>query len=552
MSMSKSKKAPIFIGVAWPYVNGDLHVGHVAGYLLPADITARAYRLMGHEVLMASGSDSHGTPITVEADKRGVTPQEIVDIYHPKNLKLFESLGLTFDNYTTTITELHKDITQKILLSFWEKDLIEIKTQKQYYSPSLSRFLPDRYVEGKCPHCGFEGARSDQCDNCGNLLDQNLINPYAKLDNNPVELKDTEHLFIKWGEIQNEIEEYVGAKSDKWRQWVKKETQNWLDRGLEPRAVSRDLDWGVEIPDEIAKKLPNSENKRLYVWFDAVIGYYSASCEWANGDEKKLNNFWRNGNCLHYYFMGKDNLVFHTIFWPGQLMTFDESLNLPDFPAINQYLNLEGKKFSKSRGVVVDTAQFIEKFNSDALRFYLTTIMPETADTSFSMEDFYNKNNDLLVGHIGNYIHRTLSLYNGEEINGEINNDVITTILQARTSIIDHIRKSEFKKYWEELDKLASFANQYFDDKKPWVSKKEDKGKFLSDGVNLIILAHALASLIEPITPFAAEKYRENTTLQSNELWQKGDNKEFYNALIDQISLQNKPEALFEKYEAEK
>jgi methionyl-tRNA synthetase len=530
-------KKNIFIGVAWPYVNGDLHVGHVAGYLLPADITARFFRLRGNNVLMASGSDCFGTPITVEADKRKVNPGDIVDEYHERNLKLFENLGLTFDIYTKTTTDNHKKITQEFLLKFWEKGLLEVDSQKQYYSQTLDRFLPDRYVEGVCPHCGFEGARSDQCDNCGRLLDQDLKNPISKIDKFPVILKDTKHLFIKWDKLQDQIKEYVDKSSPNWRDWVKGETYKWLNMGLAKRAVTRDLDWGVEIPGEIAKDLEGFENKRIYVWFDAVIGYYSASIEW---DAEKYKDYWNNSESSHYYFMGKDNLVFHTIFWPGQLMVFDESLHLPDFPMINQYLTLGGQKFSKSRGVVVDTADFVEKYGSDALRFYLATIMPENSDSSFTWEDFYKKNNDLLVGHIGNYIHRTLSLFNGHDINGEISADVTDKIKLALSNSVKYLEKSQFKNYLDEISKLAEFANGYFNQLKPWENK--------NGSADLIILTYAIASLIEPITPNASGKYFAMVGLGNNDLWRSEDLEGHLSSVVNLIKINN-PSPLFTKFD---
>jgi len=548
--MPYMKKQKIFIGVAWPYVNGDLHIGHVAGYLLPADITARFYRLSGHEVLMVSGSDCFGTPITVEADKKGLTPEQVVDEYHPKNVRLFENLNLSFDLYTKTNTDNHRKITQNFLLAFWKKNLLEIKTEKQYYSESLDRFLPDRYVEGRCPHCKFEGARSDQCDNCGRLLNQDLENPISKIDSKPVELKETEHVFIKWNELQKPIEEYVNAQTG-WRDWVKAEAMQWLTEGLRARAVTRDLDWGVEIPEEIAAKLTNSENKRIYVWFDAVIGYYSASLEWAEKTGSDWKPFWYEKDTTHYYFMGKDNLVFHTIFWPGQLMTFDNNLKLPDRPAINQYLNLEGKKFSKSRGIIIDTSEFIDKFSADALRFALTTVMPENSDANFTWGDFLNKNNDILVGHIGNYIHRTLHIYSGCDIStSEISDIVITKITDTLVASKIAIVESRFKDYLSEVQELSRFANEYFNQKKPWELKKNDTGRFIASGADLVILTYALAALLEPITPNAAHHYFEMVELGENQFWSVEVLKEHLVSIKSSIVL-NPPSLLFPKFEQE-
>jgi methionyl-tRNA synthetase len=522
-SLSATNKEKIFIGVAWPYVNGNLHIGHVAGYLLPADISARFFRLIGSEVLMVSGSDCFGTPITVEADKKNVLPEDIVEIYHARNLDLFSKLSLSFDLYTKTTTDNHKKITQGFLKAFWHKGLIEIKTNPQYYSPVANKFLPDRYVEGTCPNCGYKESRGDQCDGCGSLLDQNLIDPISKIDKSKVVLKNTQHLFICWDKLQAQLEEYVKSRKG-WRKWVKKETMNWLKEGLKSRAVTRDLDWGVEIPEEIAKHLENSKSKRIYVWFDAVIGYLSASVEWSDVNKTDWRAYWYDKDVKHYYFMGKDNLVFHTIFWPGQLISYDPQLHLPDYPAINQYLSLEGSKFSKSRGVIIDTADFISKFGSDSLRFYLTTIMPENADTNFVWEDFFKKNNDILVGHLGNYIHRTLSLYKNQPVGADITLEVVTKIEQALKNSIKYLRRSEFKNYYLEIESLAKFANGYFNQSQPWVTKKSDLQKFKKDGAGLIILTYAIACLLEPITPIAVQKYFKSVGVNENLLWKNQKN----------------------------
>jgi len=546
----------VLVGVAWPYVNGNLHVGHVAGYLLPADITARFFRELGSEVLMVSGSDCFGTPITVEADKRGITPLEVVDLYHPKNVELFNNLNLSFDLYTKTATQNHQKITQEFLVAMHEKGLLESQNEPQYFSESLGRFLPDRYVEGECPKCGYKESRSDQCDNCGTLHAQDLKNPISKIDKKPVALKNTKHIYISWPKLEEKIKKYVDSVSENWRDWVKGETYKWLNEGLKPRAITRDLDWGVEIPDEINQIYLtgtsglSASNKRIYVWFDAVIGYYSASVEWAQINNKKWEDFWYGENISHYYFMGKDNLVFHTIFWPGQLMSFDENLHLPDFPAINQYLNLEGQKFSKSRGVIVDTAEFIEKFGSDALRFYLTTIMPEEADANFSWSDFYKKNNDLLVGHIGNYIHRTLSIYNENSFAKILSDEVFEQINLAFENSKKYLKKSQFKNYYLEIEKLAKFANLYFDEKKPWVAKKTNQEEFEKIGGDLMILTFALANLLKFITPNAFEKYSEIVSYKSN-IWDNKTNlKEELNMALENIKINN-PQPVFEKFEEE-
>ena len=551
MNEAKKQNDKIFIGVAWPYVNGNLHIGHVAGYLLPADITARFFRLLGHDVLMVSGSDCFGTPITVEADKRNLTPKEVVEEYHARNVKLFNNLGLSFDLYTKTDTDNHRKLVQDFLLTFWRKDLLKISKQKQYYSESLNRFLPDRYVEGTCPNCGYAESRSDQCDNCGKLLNQDLIKPISKIDKKPVSLRDTEHLFVKWDKIQPQIEKYVEKVSGSWREWVSGETKKWLKEGLVERAVTRDLDWGVEIPEEIAAKLPGSDHKRVYVWFDAVIGYLSASMEWSSLKNHEWKDFWYGDNIKHYYFMGKDNLVFHTIFWPGQLLTYDQKLHLPDYPAINQYLNLEGRKFSKSRGVVIDTAEFIEKFGSDPLRFHLTSIMPENSDSSFSMDDFYKVNNGSLVGHIGNYVHRTLSLYKDTPPSLTISKNVVDEITKTLKSSIDNLKESKFKSYLDNVEGLSRFANVLFNEKKPWITTKENKDEFIASKADLVILAYAIICLLEPITPEASNKFLAMIGLKDNDLWKNYNQVEsFLNQIIATIKI-SKPSHLFRKLQDE-
>ncbi len=501
---------------------------------------------------MASGSDCHGTPITVEAEKEGAAPERIVEKYHEEIVTLFGNLDLSFEIYTKTTTKNHEKVVQYVLTSFWEKNLIEIKKHKQYYATEEKRFLPDRYVIGKCPHCGYEKARSDQCEQCGKLLDQNLIDPKTKLKGKKVELKETTHAFIRWDKLQPQIEKYVKKHKDNWRDWVVKVTENWLKEGLQPRPVTRDLEWGVPIPEKIAKEIPNSESKRIYVWFDAVTGYLSASLEWSQHEpEGDWKDFWYNRKAKHYYFMGKDNLVFHTIFWPGQLMTYDARLNLPDVPAINQYLTFEGGKFSKSEGRGVTTADFIAQYGTDPLRFYLTTIMPENSDSSFYWSDFIQKNNSVLVGHIGNYVHRTLTLYQNADFEKKLSKEVADQCEKTYIKVVKHLEKCEFKKYWQCVDQLAKFANQNFDHKKPWLTKKEDNGQFKKDGGDLIGLAYAIMLLLVPVMPQSCGDFFEMLGLAAEQKWPEEG--EFVKQVEAKLSKAQSvaPQPLFKKFESD-
>lgn len=500
----------VFIGVAWPYVNGDIHIGHPAGYLLPADIFARFHRYLGNDVLMVSGSDCFGTPITLEADKRKVSPEKIVEEYHAKNVRLLKELGISFDLYTKTDNPNHKEIVQDFFVKLLERGLILKKETEQYYSPEEKRFLPDRYVEGKCPYCGYGEARSDQCDNCGRVLSPGeLVNPKNKNSGKPAELKPTEHYFLDWPKLQPFLDKYVG-EAEGWRNWVFKETEGWLKTGLKPRAITRDLDWGVEIPvDRIPKDLQidNYEHKRIYVWFEAVIGYFSASVEWAKINGKKWEDFWHDKNSLHAYFMGKDNLVFHTLFWPGQLHAYDEKLHLPDLPVINQFLNLEGRKFSKSRGITIDSRYFVETYGLDALRFYLTLIAPEAADTDFTWADFVSKNNDILIGNLGNFVNRTLTLAQGFEFDGKsIDAKLAEKTIQFVHGAKEALSQAEFKKYLEFVLAVSHEGNKYLASEEPWFLKEKEPKKFKTVIENALFIVLALHLVVKPLLPDAAEK----------------------------------------------
>lgn len=499
-----AQKQKIFIGLAWPYVNGDLHIGHLAGYLLPADIFARFHRFLGNDVLMVSGSDCFGTPITLEAEKRKIHPRQIIQEYHSKFLKLFKLACIKFDIYTKTSTQNHQEVVQKFFLELLKKNFIFKDKTLQYYSETKKRFLPDRYVEGICPNCGFKQARSDQCEKCSTLLSQGeLINPKSKISKKPVKLKQTEHYFFDWPKLQKFLEKYLNSKKN-WRPWIYKETLDWLKKGLKPRAITRDIAWGVEIPkNKIPKKLQieNIQNKRIYVWFEAVIGYLSGSIEWAKkAKNRKYQDFWYNAKAKHFYFMGKDNLIFHTLFWPGQLYAYDAKINLPDFPAINQFLTLENQKFSKSRGIYINSSDLVEKFGADAVRFYFCSIMPENADANFTWQDFISKNNNLLIGNLGNFINRSLALAKnldfkqGHALDLKIEKKVSQSLSQAKTAL----QNCEFRKYLETLLELSDFGNKYIAEKKPWLLKNNHQ---VISNCSFIVLA--LLVLIKPLMPNA-------------------------------------------------
>jgi methionyl-tRNA synthetase len=533
----------IFIGVAWPYVNGSIHIGHLAGALLPADVVARFHRFLGNSVLMVSGADCYGTPITLEADARKVHPSKVVDDNYPKHIHLFEKLKMSYDLYTSTLTQIHTKTVQDFFITLLEKGYIFKDVSNQYYSDNEKRFLPDRYVEGTCPQCGASGCRSDQCDVCGyHLTEGELIDPKSKVSGSPVMLKPSEHYFFDWGKLQIFLEEYVEKQGDHWRTWVYTETKKWLKLGLKPRAITRDLDWGVALPvDRIPEdlRIENINQKKIYVWFDAVIGYFSASIEWNERTKDKdrpeqlqYHDFWYDkenvqkedeNTPVHYYFMGKDNLVFHTLFWPGQLHVYDEKLHLPDLLPINQYLNFEGQKFSKSRGITLNPEELIDKYGLDALRFYLCFIAPESSDSNFTYEDLKNCVNKQLVAKIGNFINRSLNLSKGVDFSksrtlSDAVREKVDTFLRDEKI---NMEQSEIRRYTNTLLELSDFANKYFSDAAPWSLRKSDEShkkdgapsynpekfeQIIFDSLCLII---TLGVLCKPITVNAADKLEQ-------------------------------------------
>jgi len=499
----------ILVAVAWPYSNGDLHLGHIAGAYLPADIFARYHRLKGNDVLMVSGSDSHGTPITVQADKEGVTPRELFERYHARFLEMWQQLGISFDLFTHTDTENHYRVSQDMFLKL--QDHLFRSRQQQLYSETARRFLPDRYVEGQCPICGYESARGDQCDNCGNLLDATqLINPRSKIDGSTPVIRETEHFFFNLPAFTKQLVDWLGDKGY-WRPNVMNFTLNYLKQGLQPRPITRDLDWGIPVP------LPGFDGKCLYVWFEAVIGYLSASIEWARNNNRPdaWKEWWYDSQAKSFYFVGKDNIPFHAIIWPAQLMGAKrlyeddpaKQLNLPyDVPAA-EFLNLEGAQFSKSRNWAIWAPDFLSRYDADPLRYYLTANAPEQRDTEFTWHDFVRRNNDELVATWGNLVNRAL-LFTNKNFEGKIPQPGLMTQADVRLlaqidvafgPIGDLIGACHFKQALGEVMALAREVNKYLDETAPWFQIKTDQAR---TGTIMYVTLRAIDSLKVLFTPF--------------------------------------------------
>ena len=498
----------IFIGVAWPYANGSLHLGHIAGCYLPADIFARYNRMKGRDVLMVSGSDEYGTPITITAEREKTTPQAIVDRYNKEHTENMRQLGISFDLFTRTTTENHEKIVQDVFSTLYEKGHIYKKNVDAFYCNSCNRFLPDRYVEGTCPYCGNEKTRGDQCDECGKILDsQELLDVKCKICGSTPERRTSDHLFLALSKFEPKLLDWMKDKKY-WKPSVLKFTYNWLKNGLKDKAITRDMEWGIKVPVE------GFEGKRIYVWFDAVTGYLSASKEWSQslGYPNKWEEWWKNKQAKHYYFLAKDNIPFHSLIWPSMLMGYDEALNLPhDIPA-NEYLCLKGEQFSKSRGLGIFVSDVLEKFDADAVRYYLSINMPENKDTNWTWDDFVAKNNDEIVGTYGNFIHRvvTFTQKNFGEIPSQgtlddLDKQAIKKIEEISGTASDAIEKCSFKKGLRTVMSLAQFGNFYFDQNQPWNLIKNDKERCGSVLHICFKLVQALAVFMAPYLPFSSD-----------------------------------------------
>ncbi len=495
----------ICINVAWPYANGPIHLGHVAGSLLPPDIFSRYNRLKGNEVLMVGGSDQHGTPITVTAEKEGVTPEVIAERYHNINKKAIEGMGIEYSLFNKTNCETHIEVVQNVFRDLLAKGYLYSKETQQYYCPKCCRFLPDRYVEGVCPKCGAENVRSDQCDSCGTTFEPgDLLKAHCIHCGSEPEVRPSQQFFLKLSAFEGQLLDFLKEKTY-WRSNVNTFTTNWLKDGLHDRAVTRDMSWGVPIP------VDGWDDKVIYVWFEAVIGYLSSSVEYSRmiGKPDLWKEYWMDPAVKHYYFIGKDNIPFHSIIWPAILMGMG-GMDLPyDIPA-NEYLMFNGGKLSKSRGGAIDVPSVLEKYDADSVRYYLSINMPDTHDSEFSWDDFQTKVNTELVAALGNFYHRCLSFThkNFDSIPAPLPEDSeVTDAINAAFEEYDScLSGCDFKKGLKAAMELARFGNRYFDSMKPWALIKQDKEKCGMVMNSLLRIVRALSIMCWPFMPSSSEK----------------------------------------------
>ena len=507
----------ILINIAWPYANGPIHLGHVAGSILPPDIFSRYHRLLGDQVLMVGGSDQHGTPITVSAEKEGVTPEVIAERYHEINKKAIEGLGIEYTLYNKTHCPTHVEVTQWMFNRLRENGFIYPVEEDEYYCPKCAKFLPDRYVEGECPKCGAKNVRSDQCDSCGTtFVPGDIIKPYCTRCGAEPEVKASKQFALKLSAFEKPLLESL-AKNTHWRPNVKAFTENFLKGGLKDRSITRDMSWGIPIPVEGDEW----KSKVIYVWFDAVIGYLSASVEYSKmiGKPDYWKEFWKDPECKSYYFIGKDNIPFHSIIWPAMLMGAQEGFNQPyDIPA-NEYLMFNGGKLSKSRkgasggstaDIPRDIPHVLEKFDPEEIRYYLSVTMPDMHDTDFTWEDLETKVNNELVAALGNLYHRCISFtqknFGTVPSNPSPDAKVDAAIKEYYDAYNSHLEGCDFKKAIQDVMALAHFGNEYFNSCAPWKLIKEDKeacGRVLADNIRIV---KALAVMAWPFMPKSSEK----------------------------------------------
>ena len=517
--MSKRK----MITAALPYANGPVHIGHLAGVYIPADVYARFQRNTGQEVAFICGSDEHGIPITIRAKKEGITPQDVVDKYHEIIKKSFSDLGISFDEYSRTTSKKHYEVSQEFFLNLYNKGKFEEEISEQFFDEQAGEFLADRYIVGTCPKCSNENAYGDQCEKCGSTLSPTeLINPKSMLSGNTPILKETKNWYLPLNEYENFLNEWIiKGHQDDWKPNVYGQVKSWLNDGLKPRAMTRDLNWGVPVP------LPNAEGKVLYVWFDAPIGYISFTQEWAEKNGKNWKDFWQNQETDLIHFIGKDNIVFHCIIFPSMMKAHGDYIMPKNVPAF-EFLNLENDKISTSRNWAVWAHEYVEDFpdQQDALRYALLSSAPETKDNNFTWKDFQTKNNSELVGIFGNFINRvtvlTQKYYNGivpqpNEFE-QVDKDLYHEIQQIPEKIGKNLDEFRFRDALTEMMNLARLGNKYLADEEPWKVIKDNPERVKTQMFCALQVAGALAYLCEPFLPFTSQKMKSGLNL-GNKNW---------------------------------
>ena len=542
----------ILITSALPYANGPLHIGHIAGAYLPADIYTRYQKLRGRNAIHICGTDEHGVAITIRADREGKTPKEIVDFYHERIKEDFRLMRIEFDNFSRTTLPLHYETAKEFFLRLYEKGYISKKETQQYYCPNCKRFLPDRYVEGTCPYCGYEKARGDQCDNCGRWLEpKELINPRCAICGATPELRKSFHYYLLLSKLAPKLKAYLDTKKSYWKPEVIGLALSWIREGLKDRAITRDLSWGVPVP------LKEAQGKVLYVWFDAPIGYISSTKEWAikKGDPDLWKEWWQDKeNTKLVHFIGKDNIVFHALVWPSMLLGHGDYV-LPDNVPANYYLNLEGSKISTSRNWAIWIGDLARLYPADYIRFALTYSMPETKDSDFTFADFKERINNELVNNFGNFVNRTLSFIvkylkgrvgpltdkgSGEDAH------ILSLVEKAPYELGNLIDTYNFRKGLIYIMELSASGNRYFDKMAPWISRKQDLNRTKRTLSVCYALIRTLSVLIEPYLPDSAQKIRK--MIKSNlRNWEKAADW----SIPTEIEIE-RPEVLYKKVEEEK
>ena len=512
-------KKKFLVTDALPYANGKLHLGHIAGSHLPGDIYVRYLRLKGHDVVHIGGTDDHGVPITLAADRAGISPQQVVDTYYPIIRESLGALGITFDNFSQTSRPIHHETARDFFIRLYDKGWFDQREVDQLYCPSSGRALPDRYVEGVCPHCAYDRARGDQCEKCGTMLDgTQLINPRSDLCDVGLEVRQSTHYYFLLSKAQESLQEWLKTKTD-WKDNVLNYCDGWFNRGLEDRPITRDLDWGIAIPVE------EGVGKVMYVWFEAVIGYVSSTREWAirEGDPDKWKDYWFNPDCTLVHFLGKDNIVFHAILWPAMLMAHGDFI-LPTYIPANEFLNIEGQKLSTSRNWAIWLDEFLTTYPPDPLRYYLASVAPEAKDSDFAWKDFQSRNNNELADIFGNFINRSLTFivryFDGvTPTAGELTEEdrvLLNGLAAAPNTVGASFETFQVRSAVRELITIGNQLNKYFNDQQPWITRKTDPVRCQTAMWVCTQAVRSLAILLSPIIPFSSERIWQMLSLDGS------------------------------------